>query len=146
MFSISSTPIKTSALQDGLSAPEAGACATFEGWVRDRNEGKNVVRLEYEAYEAVAQKEGETILAEAREKFGLAAAAAVHRVGVLEIGEMAVWVGVSAGHRAEAFDACRYIIDELKKRLPIWKKEFYADGDSGWINCHPTEQPAPSDR
>ena len=73
--------------------------------------------------------------AEARARFGLERACCAHRVGQLQIGELAVWVGVSAAHRGEAFDACRYIIDQVKHRLPIWKKEYYADGDSGWVNC-----------
>jgi molybdopterin synthase catalytic subunit len=74
-------------------------------------------------------------MAEARAKFGLVRAIGIHRVGSLQIGDLAVWVGVTSGHRGEAFDACRYIIDEIKYRLPIWKKEHYAGGDSGWINC-----------
>ena len=81
------------------------------------------------------EREGERILAEARQRFGVARVACAHRVGPLAIGELAVWVGVSAAHRGEAFDACRYIIDEVKHRVPIWKKEYYQDGDSGWVNC-----------
>lgn len=114
---------------------EAGGFVAFEGWVRNHNEGKTVERLEYEAYEAVAISEGNAILAEARERFGLLEARCMHRVGGLELEDMAVWVGVSAAHRGEAFDACRYIIDSVKHRLPIWKKEHYTDGDSGWVNC-----------
>lgn len=91
--------------------------------------------LEYEAHGPVAVSEGEKILVEARERFGLLAASSFHRVGRLEIGDCAVWVGVSAAHRGVAFDGCRYIIDELKQRLPIWKKEHYRDGHSDWINC-----------
>jgi len=68
-------------------------------------------------------------------RFGLDHAECVHRTGALEIGDVAVWVGVSAAHRGEAFDACRHIIDEIKHRVPIWKKEYYTDGDSGWVNC-----------
>jgi adenylyltransferase/sulfurtransferase len=94
-----------------------------------------VHRLEYEAFETLAVKEGERIVAEAIRRFGVTRAACVHRVGTLGIGELAVWVGVSAAHRGEAFAACRYIIDEVKHRVPIWKKEHYADGDSGWVNC-----------
>ncbi len=103
--------------------------------MRDHNEGRTVQRLEYEAFEALAIKEGERIVAEAVARFGVTRAACVHRVGALGIGELAVWVGVSAAHRGEAFAACRYIIDEVKHRVPIWKKEHYADGDSGWVNC-----------
>ena len=74
-------------------------------------------------------------LDEAQARFGISAACCVHCLGTLEIGELAVWVGVSAAHRDEAFAACRFIIDEVKLRVPIWKKEHYADGDSGWVNC-----------
>ncbi len=100
-----------------------------------------MVRLEYEGYEAVAIKEGEAVLREAIEKFDVISAECVHRVGRLEIGDMAVWVGVSAAHRGAAFDACRYLIDEMKHRLPIWKKEHYREGDSGWINCQTSASP-----
>ncbi len=83
----------------------------------------------------MALSEGEKILAEAGQRYPHLRAHCVHRTGMLEIGECAVWVGVSAPHRDEAFQACRYIIDQLKVRLPIWKKEYYADGHSGWVNC-----------
>lgn len=135
MFTLSPEPIDIEALKPALQQPAAGACVTFEGWVRNENEGRAVLRLDYEGYEAVAVKEGEKVLAEACAKFHLVAAVCVHRVGALAIGDLAVWVGVSAGHRGPAFDACRYIIDEIKHRLPIWKKEHYADGESGWVNC-----------
>lgn len=134
-FCVSAQPIDPGALQRALANARAGACVTFEGWVRDHNEGQPVVSLEYEAYAPLAEKEGERILAEAREKFALVAAAGVHRVGHLRLGEMAVWVGVTAEHRGAAFEACRYIIDEAKARLPIWKKEHYASGATAWINC-----------
>ena len=134
-FQIIATNIDPDALKRELNDDAAGACACFEGWVRDHNEGEAVIRLEYEAHEPIAVKEGDKILAEARERFDIITARCQHRVGVLEIGDCAVWVGVSASHRGAAFDACRYIIDELKQRLPIWKKEHYRDGHSGWINC-----------
>lgn len=118
-----------------LNLPAAGACATFEGWVRNHNEGQAVASLEYEAYAQLAEAEGNRILTEAQGKFDLLAAEAVHRVGHLQIGDLAVWVGVTAAHRGPAFDACRFIIDELKARVPIWKKEHYASGASVWINC-----------
>lgn len=135
MFRLTNQPLNLTALKSLLANPRSGACVTFEGWVRDHNEGRHVLRLEYEAYAAVAQQEGEVILQEARERFGCPNAICLHRVGLLEIGELAVWVGVSSAHRGEAFDACRYIIDEVKHRVPIWKKEHYAGGDSGWVNC-----------
>jgi molybdopterin synthase catalytic subunit len=135
MFHVSPQPIDAVALQRNLSDRQAGACVTFEGWVRDRNEGQPVQSLEYEAYVPLAEKEGAVILDEARARFALLGAEAVHRVGHLQLGEIAVWVGVTAEHRGSAFDACRYIIDEAKARLPIWKKEHYATGESTWINC-----------
>ena len=122
-------------LRASLTDPGAGACASFEGWIRNRNEGQAVLRLEYESYEPLAVKEGERVLEEAVQKYPILKAECVHRVGMLEIGECAVWVGVSSPHRDEAFEACRYIIDQVKVRLPIWKKEHYADGNSGWVNC-----------
>jgi len=135
MFQIDDTPLDLEALKAGLPDPGAGACVTFEGWVRDCNEGLDVASLAYEVYEPLAVKEGERVLAEAREKFPIIAAHGAHRAGRLSIGECAVWVGVSSAHRDAAFVACRYIIDQIKHRLPIWKKEFYADGNSGWVNC-----------
>jgi sulfur-carrier protein adenylyltransferase/sulfurtransferase len=154
-FRFSATPLEESSLRAALSDPTCGGYAAFEGWVRDHNEGRRVRRLEYEAFEPLAIREGERIIAEAIARFGVEHAACVHRIGALEIGENAVWVGVTARHRDEAFRACRYIIDEVKHRLPIWKKEHYEDGDSGWVNCercaehavrghHPTHEAAPA--
>jgi molybdopterin synthase catalytic subunit len=134
-FRLTRTPIETAALAALLADPGCGGYASFEGWVRDHNEGARVRQLEYEAFEALARSEGERIVREAIERFGVARAACVHRLGTLGVGELAVWVGVSAAHRDEAFQACRYIIDEVKHRLPIWKKEHYLSGDSGWVNC-----------
>ena len=112
---------------------KAGGLVTFVGRVRDSSGDRRVISMEYESYSALAEKEGERILAEAREKFDLLEAHCRHRSGRLQPGETAVWVAVTAAHRKEAFLACQYIIDELKDRLPIWKKEFYEDGDSGWV-------------
>jgi molybdopterin synthase catalytic subunit len=134
-FRFSRLPIDVSALRGELADPGCGGYAAFEGWVRDHNEGQRVRHLEYEAYEPLAVREAERIVAEAVARFGIAHAACAHRVGDLGVGELAVWVGVSSAHRDEAFRACRYIIDEIKLRLPIWKKEHYLSGDSGWVNC-----------
>jgi molybdopterin synthase catalytic subunit len=139
-FALSRDPIDTAECQAALNDAGSGACATFEGWVRDHNLGRPVVRLEYEAYEALALTEGEAIIGEAIERFEISGATCVHRLGALEIGDMAVWVGVAAGHRDPAFAACRYIIDEIKQRVPIWKKEFYPEGDTGWINSEPPRE------
>jgi molybdopterin synthase catalytic subunit len=134
-FRLSSAPLDPGELKRSLLDPRAGACVTFEGWVRDHNDGRSVGALDYEAYPLLAEKEGARIVAEAKAKFPIIAAVCVHRIGSLQIGDMAVWVGVVAAHRGAAFDACRYIIDEAKARVPIWKKEHYADGTSDWINC-----------
>jgi sulfur-carrier protein adenylyltransferase/sulfurtransferase len=134
-FSFTREKIDEAELRKQLFDPAAGGYTSFEGWVRNHNEGLAVRHLEYEAFEPLAIKEGERIVAEAITRFGIEHAACVHRIGDLAIGEMAVWVGVSARHRAEAFLACRYIIDEVKHRVPIWKKEHYENGDSGWVNC-----------
>ncbi|MDX2411165.1 MAG: molybdenum cofactor biosynthesis protein MoaE [Woeseiaceae bacterium] len=135
MISITNEVIDPDLLRKTLFDPGAGAYTSFEGWIRNENEGHSVLRLEYEAYEPLALTEGKSILIEAQNKFPHLHAHCVHRIGLLEIGDCAVWVGVSSPHRDEAFLACRYIIDEIKVRLPIWKKEHYADGHSGWVNC-----------
>ena len=145
MIRMTAGPIDPDALRRELFDPAAGAYCAFEGWVRNENEGHTVRQLEYEGYEPVAITEGEKILAEAREKFAHLQAHFVHRTGMLEIGDCAVWVGVASPHRDEAFHACRYIIDGLKHRLPIWKKEHYADGHSGWVNCERCAEHAHSD-
>lgn len=127
--------IDVTALSDSLRDDACGGFASFEGWVRNLNEGRAVNALEYEVYGPLAVKEGEKIITEAIEKFGVTHARLTHRHGLLALGDCAVWVGASSPHRDEAFAACRYIIDEAKRRLPIWKKEHYVDGDSGWVNC-----------
>ena len=138
-FTLDESVIDTAALARELAHAGAGACVTFEGWVRDRNAGRAVHRLDYQAYPKLAQVEGDRILDEAMRRFDVVEIRCAHRVGSLAIGELAVWVGVSAGHREAAFAACRYIIDEVKKRVPIWKNEHYADGESGWL--HPDNTP-----
>jgi len=134
-FRFAHSTIDTAAARLELLDPGAGGYVSFEGWVRDHNEGQEVTRLEYEAFEELAMKEGERILAEAQNRFPIKRALCIHRVGSLGLADMAVWVGVSSVHRGEAFDACRFIIDEVKHRVPIWKKEHYRNGDSGWVNC-----------
>lgn len=134
-FSISDQPLDLAALRGEVPDVRAGAFVCFEGWVRNRNDGKPVQSLEYEAYLELAEREGRHILAEASARFDLLDAICVHRVGHLHLGDLAVWTGVTAQHRAAAFDACRYIIDEVKARVPIWKKEHYTDGATQWINC-----------
>jgi molybdopterin synthase catalytic subunit len=134
-FAFARDALDPAALARRLAHPACGALVTFEGWVRNHSEGQEVLRLDYEGYEVLAVKEGERVVAEACSRFPVDAAACVHRLGSLALGDLAVWVGVAAAHRGAAFDACRYIIDEVKGRVPIWKKEHYASGDSGWVNC-----------
>lgn len=135
-FALSDVPFEIAPLRERLLSAHAGAYASFEGWVRDHHGGRAVAGLRYESYAALAQSEGDKIMAEAIERFAIVDACCVHRVGDLAIGELAVWVGVSAAHRDAAFAACRFIIDETKGRVPIWKHERYVDGDADWL--HPT--------
>ena len=112
-----------------------GAVVSFEGIVRDNNDGKKVVELEYSAYPALAEREGSRIVRESIERFGLLAGYCVHRVGKLRPGDVAVRVWAAATHRREAFRACERIIDEVKATVPIWKREVYANGDEAWVTC-----------
>ncbi|MDB6079977.1 MAG: molybdopterin-converting factor chain 2 [Akkermansiaceae bacterium] len=135
MFSIVTTPIDSAAIISQVEDATAGAVVVFEGRVRNHHEGRQVRHLEYEAYQALAESEGGKIIAEALAAFPIHAAVCTHRTGLLEIGDIAVVVAVSSAHRGPAFDACRIIIDELKARVPIWKKETYADGSGSWVHC-----------
>lgn len=133
-FALSNRPFDIGLLRDALLDDRAGAFASFEGWVRDHNDGRAVQGLLYESYLALAETEGEKIIDEALAKFDIVDARCVHRVGELAIGDLAVWAGASAAHRDAAFAACRYIIDEVKSRVPIWKRERYAEGDADWLH------------
>ena len=139
-FALSDTLIDIASLRDALLDARAGACASFEGWVRDHNDGRAVRGLRYEAYVALAEAEGERIVDEALVKFEIVNARCVHRTGDLAIGELAIWAGASAAHRDAAFAACRYIVDEVKSRVPIWKHERYADGAAGWLHPRPEQE------
>jgi len=139
-FQLSETPLDIAPLRAGVLDPRAGGYASFEGWVRDHQAGRAVDGLDYEAYAVLAEREGERIIAEAKARFDVIDACCAHRVGTLAIGDLAVWVGVSAAHRGAAFDACRYIIDETKRRVPIWKREHYREGDADWL--HPMAEEA----
>ena len=138
-FRLSETAFDPAATREWLMRDEAGAYASFEGWVRDHHGGRAVTGLRYESYALLAEREGEAIMAEALQRFAIVEARCVHRVGDLGVGELAVWVGVAAAHRDAAFAACRYIIDETKARVPIWKHERYAEGDAGWLHPEPPQ-------
>jgi molybdopterin synthase catalytic subunit len=130
-FSLSEHPLAENLLGDD---PAAGARVVFVGQVRDENLGRKVTSLEYEAYGELAVQEGERILHEARQTFSIRDAACVHRTGHLQIGEAAIRVEVLAGHRGEAFEACRWIVDQMKSRVPIWKREHYDEGVAEWAD------------
>lgn len=133
-FALADSPIDADALRHALEGMAVGAVVCFEGRVRDHNDGRAVNGLSYQAYTALAEAEGRRIVAEALDRFAIERAVCVHRVGDLALGELAVWAGVAAGHRAAAFDACRYIVDQVKARVPIWKREHYREGESAWLH------------
>ncbi len=136
-FAIANTEFDVAPLRAALIDDRAGAFASFEGWIRDHNDGRAVDGLRYEAYRALAETEGARIVAEAIARHGALGACCVHRIGELAIGDLAVWVGASAAHRDAAFATCRTIIDEVKARVPIWKHEHYVDGDASWLHLEP---------
>ena len=142
MFELTDQPILAGDLKGAMTRTDCGGFNSFEGWVRDWNEGRRVTGLRYEAYEELALKEGGRIIEEICQKHPVRELRAVHRVGSLKLGEVAVWIGATGEHREEAFAACRLAIDEIKARVPIWKKEFYEDGESEWVGCERCAQHA----
>lgn len=133
---ISDEPLEPEKCAEFVRNSAAGAMVTFEGWVRNATSGKKVLRLEFEAYEKMALFEMEKIVRDALRQFDILRIAMHHRTGVIEIGELPVLIAVSAAHRGEAFKACEYAIDNLKKTVPIWKKELFTDGEV-WVSAHP---------
>jgi len=145
-FTIVDRPIQPHARKESLQTLSAGAYTEFEGRVRDRARGRTVQKLDYEAYRDLAEAEGERVLQEIVEQFDVLDVGCVHRVGSLELGAVAVWIGVVSVHRADAFRACSYAIDEIKARLPIWKRETYASGEAEWVNgCRCRAAPSSDD-
>ena len=149
MYRLTDKPIELNELLALVGDPGAGAVATFIGTTRDNNEGRSILSLDYEAYPGMAEQEMARLGEEVEEKWRITRMAMVHRIGNVPIGEASVIIAVSAPHRDDAFKACRYAIDELKKRVPIWKKEIYRGGEI-WIGSQTGEQyttpptPAPS--
>jgi len=129
---LTSESIGVGALLDAVQSPSRGGVACFLGTVRDHLGGRKVLRLEYSAYVPMAEAELARIVAEAESRWDVAVAVQ-HRIGRLEIGDAAVAVAVASAHRDEAFVACRYVIEEAKRRAPIWKREVYADGTVEWV-------------
>jgi len=126
-------PIDLEAVLARARRPDCGAVSLFLGTTRDHHEGRRVTRLSYEAYESMALAALETLERQALERFAVAACAIVHRLGEVPLSEASVAVVVAAAHRGPAFEACRWAMDELKRSVPIWKKEFYAEGGEGWV-------------
>ncbi len=133
---LTDTPLSLSDCIALVSSEKVGGTTVFVGSVRNQTDGKRVLRLEFEAYEPMAKKEMEKIAREAIDKFGLEAIAIHHAIGILEPGALPVVIAASAAHRDAAFRACRYAIDRLKERVPIWKREVYEDGEV-WVSAHP---------
>jgi molybdopterin synthase catalytic subunit len=140
-FRVTDQPIDMQALAALVSSQASGAVTTFAGQVRDNARGRGVLVLEYEAYESAAEKALAKIGADIRERWDIEGIAITHRVGRLEIGEISVGIAVASAHRAEAFDACRHAIEQIKRVVPIWKKEFYAGGET-WIGSEAEYQAA----
>ncbi len=134
-FLITTEPIVAHDWADTMRDPSAGAFVAFEGWVRNWHDGRAVEGLEYEAFAEMAASEGQRLLDETRRRFAIQGARAVHRTGSLAVGDCAIWIGVTAAHRQEAFLACRWIMDTIKERLPVWKKEFFSEGTPVWVHA-----------
>lgn len=131
---ITTEPLSVQALNDLVKRASDGAVVTFDGIVRDNFDGRPVRALEYEAYAEMAEKKMAEIGTEVQRKFEVGEIAMVHRLGHLEIGESSIVIAVAAPHRHAAFEACAYAMDRVKEDVPVWKKEFFADGDAHWVN------------
>lgn len=132
MTFLTDQPIVLETLVARVQSPSRGGVACFLGTVRNHHEGRQVLRLDYSAYAAMAEAECGRIVAEAESRWNVAVTLN-HRLGQLEIGDTSVAVVAASAHRDEAFQACRYVIEELKRRVPIWKKEYFADGSVEWV-------------
>jgi molybdopterin synthase catalytic subunit len=141
MAFLTSDPIELSPLIARVQSPSRGGMAMFLGQVRDHHDGRAVTRLEYSAYGPMAEAECAHIVAEAERRWNVAVALA-HRIGALAIGDLAVAVIAASAHRGDAFAACRFVIEEVKLRVPIWKREHYADGTVTWVDPTATLQHA----
>ena len=133
-FALLDTTIDESRLKHTLNDDSCGAFVCFEGRVRNHNNAASVDRLTYYGYEDLALNQGRAIIEEAKKRFEITHAVAIHRIGALEIGDVAVWVGVVSAHRYPAFDACRWILDTIKADIPVWKQEYYEDDSSKWLS------------
>ncbi len=133
-FALLDVAIDEDRLKAMLDDDGCGAFVSFEGRVRNHNNDSQVDSLTYYGYEDLAINQGRLIIEEAKQRFDIIGAAAIHRIGALEIGDVAVWVGVASAHRYPAFDACRWILDTIKADIPVWKQEYYEDKSSKWLS------------
>ncbi|MDP6100462.1 MAG: molybdenum cofactor biosynthesis protein MoaE [Dehalococcoidia bacterium] len=132
MIELTQQPLSPQAVIDRIQSGRSGAVATFLGVVRGENEGREVLYLEYEAFEPLAREKMQELVMEIKSRYGVGEVAMSHRLGRAEVGEVVTIIAVASAHRAEAFDACRYGIEQLKTRVPIWKKEVFRDGEH-WV-------------
>ena len=133
-FALLDCAIDERRLKEMLDNDSCGAFVSFEGRVRNHNNASSVARLSYYGYEALAINQGRQIIEEAKQKFEITHAIAIHRIGALEIGDIAVWIGVAAAHRYPAFDACRWLLDTIKADIPVWKQEYYENEPAKWLS------------
>lgn len=145
MFRVIRTPIAVERLLRAVRDPGAGAVVTFLGTTRNRNAGRSVIRLEYEAYTRMAEAEMRRLAVEAKRRWPIREVAMLHRLGVVPVGQASVGIAVAAGHRAEAFAACHWLIDRLKEIVPIWKREHFRGGRV-WIGAQQGSPPPPKKR
>lgn len=129
-------PIQPDALLREVAASRNGASVLFVGTVREQNEGRSVTGIEYAAYETMAQRVLDAIVSECCARFGTADVVAEHRIGRLDLGEASVAVATAHPHRGQAYDASRFVIEQIKRRLPVWKREAYADGTREWVGAN----------
>lgn len=141
---ITSQPLDAAALLAEVATPSDGAVLLFWGVVRNQNEGREVNGLEYEAYAEMAEAKLRGIVTEAAQRWSVGEIAVVHRVGKLNVGEASVGIAVAAPHREDAYEASRYLIEELKRRVPMWKREHYLDGPSAWLGGAVPEPEVPA--
>ncbi|MBI4538108.1 MAG: molybdenum cofactor biosynthesis protein MoaE [Gemmatimonadetes bacterium] len=141
---LTAEPIRVADVLEGVGVPEDGAVVLFLGIVRDRSEGRPVTGVRYDAYRAMAERVLEEIAGDAVRRLGTDRLVVVHRVGALAVGEISVAIAASSPHRAEAFEACRLVIEEIKLRLPVWKQECDSDGEARWVPGHEPEAPRSS--
>jgi molybdopterin synthase catalytic subunit len=142
MLAIVTAPIDVAAVAAAVSHRGAGALATFVGTVRDHHEGRAVTRIDYEVHAPMAEAVLARIAAEVTDRWPDVRLACVHRHGLVELGEASVAIACAAPHRAEAFAACRHVIERIKQDLPVWKREFHPDGSATWAACHHTDPDA----